>query len=339
MKLHFQTVCRGPNAANRLSRIAISHGLLGSSQNWSTVAVKLGKHPLIEDRLHSLYTLDLRNHGLSPHAPENTNALMATDVEQFAIDHMLQPAPRDGDLGFASGKSVLIGHSMGGLVTMASLYRRWNESALRSVSHSSRTLFDAQDHVAAMDLVPQGKRLLDPAEEGSIAAAVIVDITPNTERPSTFDTVQRDIEAMKRMDLSAIKSTGDGVSMLANLGVESSQMRNFLLTNLQRREDGTFGWKCNLGVLCKDFERMLLSIDPTKCLEHGCDVRKCPIPVLFVFGSKSPYNNVAGRERIHKYFSNVEEVVIEGAGHFVHYEKMNEFVDAVAPFVYEHMGM
>ena len=208
---------------------------------------------------------------------------------------------------------------------------------------------DPQSHVAAMDLVAGGALMYDAHQPGSVAGAIIVDITPNVARPSTFDTVQRDLAAMKAMDLSTLRALGDGVEMLTRLGVESSQMRNFLLTNLTRKPSAAldappqFEWKCNLDVLLRDFDKMLLSIDALHPKFQQATIptplKRCDVPVIFVFGAKSPYNTVSGRGCIHDYFSHVEEVVIEGAGHFVHYEKMNEFVEAVAPFMYEHMGL
>lgn len=53
----------------------------------------------------SVYTLDLRNHGLSPHAPVHTYETMVEDVRAFIEDQSLEPV-------------ILIGHSMGGKVAM-----------------------------------------------------------------------------------------------------------------------------------------------------------------------------------------------------------------------------
>ncbi|CUG06336.1 Hypothetical protein, putative, partial [Bodo saltans] len=148
-------------------------------------------------------------------------------------------------------------------------------------------------------------------------------------------------------------SIQEGTALLEALGVKSSQMRNFLLTNLERitnnssssssstiggqqQQQPTYRWKCNLDVLWKDFDKILL---PRDTFDHSAyssilPPPPCPMPLLFVFGEKSPYyNNRTEREKIHKYFSNAEVVVIPDAGHFVHYEKMDAFVEQVAPFV------
>ncbi|KAL0253786.1 hypothetical protein I308_101162 [Cryptococcus tetragattii IND107] len=89
-----------PEAAGQ--SLVICHGLFGSKQNWRSLAkafaAKLGM---------PVYTLDLRNHGHSPHASPHTYSAMAADIHQFFVSHKL-----------TSGVNLL-GHSMGGKAVMA----------------------------------------------------------------------------------------------------------------------------------------------------------------------------------------------------------------------------
>ncbi|MDR2982512.1 MAG: alpha/beta fold hydrolase [Puniceicoccales bacterium] len=78
--------------------LVILHGLLGSSRNWQTVA-----RDLVDD--FSVYALDLRNHGESPHSSEMNYAALAADVCAW-LD-------REG-----LGAVHLLGHSMGGKTAM-----------------------------------------------------------------------------------------------------------------------------------------------------------------------------------------------------------------------------
>ncbi|TIB50312.1 hypothetical protein E3P80_00472 [Wallemia ichthyophaga] len=81
--------------------IVVCHGLMGSKQNWRTLARNMAT------KTHSsIYTLDLRNHGTSPHATPHDYAHMAADVSQFIESHNLHNV-------------TLLGHSMGGKVVMA----------------------------------------------------------------------------------------------------------------------------------------------------------------------------------------------------------------------------
>lgn len=78
--------------------VIILHGLLGSSDNWQPVARKLAEH-------FQVHTLDLRNHGRSPHAEEFNYDVMCGDLREFMQTHQL---PR----------CHIVGHSMGGKIAM-----------------------------------------------------------------------------------------------------------------------------------------------------------------------------------------------------------------------------
>ena len=91
MKLFFQKMGEG-------SPIVILHGLFGSSDNWLTIGKKLLPN-------YSVYLMDLRNHGKSPHHPQIDFQVMADDIQEFITAQNIAPA-------------VVIGHSMGGKVAM-----------------------------------------------------------------------------------------------------------------------------------------------------------------------------------------------------------------------------
>ena len=78
--------------------LLIVHGLFGSKRNWSAISKALG-------RTYRVITLDLRNHGDSPHAPEMSYEVMADDLATFI---------EAGNMGPVS----LLGHSMGGKASM-----------------------------------------------------------------------------------------------------------------------------------------------------------------------------------------------------------------------------
>jgi esterase len=63
MKLYYQTIGTG-------QPLVILHGLFGSSDNWRAVAKKLATQAQI-------ITVDLRNHGRSPHSSEQTYAYLS----------------------------------------------------------------------------------------------------------------------------------------------------------------------------------------------------------------------------------------------------------------------
>ena len=98
MKLHFQ------NYSTSGEPLFILHGLFGSLSNWNWHSKQFSEH-------FSVYGVDLRNHGESPHDDTLNYDVMAQDVVQLF-----------DDLGVKSAS--VIGHSMGGKVAME-LALRW----------------------------------------------------------------------------------------------------------------------------------------------------------------------------------------------------------------------
>jgi len=78
--------------------LVILHGFLGSSDNWRSMSKRLSSH-------FTVYCLDLRNHGQSPHSDAMDYPIMAADLREFVEAQSLHQA-------------FLLGHSMGGKVAM-----------------------------------------------------------------------------------------------------------------------------------------------------------------------------------------------------------------------------
>jgi esterase len=91
MRLHYQV-------QGQASPLIILHGFLGSLDNWRTASKRLSTS-------YQVYSLDLRNHGESPHSELMSYPIMAEDLREFLDEHNLPEAN-------------LLGHSMGGKVAM-----------------------------------------------------------------------------------------------------------------------------------------------------------------------------------------------------------------------------
>src|SRR5690242_637502 len=113
MQLHFETTGNGPP-------LLVLHGLYGSLENWRSMTRRLSES-------FRVYSIDLRNHGRSPHSSEMTYPAMAADM-----------------LGFMSGEQLesanILGHSMGGKVAMQF-----------ALSHPERV-----DRLIIADMAPKG---------------------------------------------------------------------------------------------------------------------------------------------------------------------------------------
>ncbi|MBX2897485.1 MAG: alpha/beta fold hydrolase [Cyclobacteriaceae bacterium] len=91
MKLHYRK-----SGAGR--PLIILHGLLGSSDNWFSLAKVFAES-------FEVYLVDQRNHGQSPHSAEFNYPVMVEDLHAFIQEHNLH-------------QPVVIGHSMGGKTAM-----------------------------------------------------------------------------------------------------------------------------------------------------------------------------------------------------------------------------
>ena len=78
--------------------LIIMHGLMGSLDNWQTLARQFSAH-------FKVYIVDARNHGKSPHSDDMSYPLMADDLLEFMEQQGIK-------------KAHLIGHSMGGKTVM-----------------------------------------------------------------------------------------------------------------------------------------------------------------------------------------------------------------------------
>lgn len=78
--------------------LVILHGLFGSSDNWLTQARLFAP-------TYKVFTVDLRNHGQSPHSDAFDYSSMTGDLEEFISTHKIS-------------NPVIIGHSMGGKTAM-----------------------------------------------------------------------------------------------------------------------------------------------------------------------------------------------------------------------------
>ncbi len=78
--------------------LIILHGLFGTLENWGSQIKVLAEQ-------YTVYAVDLRNHGRSPHSDEMSYRAMAADIAELMDDHGLQSAH-------------ILGHSMGGKAAM-----------------------------------------------------------------------------------------------------------------------------------------------------------------------------------------------------------------------------
>ncbi|WBQ07456.1 alpha/beta fold hydrolase [Kribbella sp. CA-293567] len=148
---------------------------------------------------------------------------------------------------------------------------------------------------------------------------VVVDAAPVVYPPAFVAYAQ----AMRNADLSTVQRRADVDAQLVD-AVESPGTRAFLLQNLVLDETGA-RWKPNLPVI----EAALPAISGWPDGESGV----YDGPTLFVYGGKSNYVQADFQPTIKRYFPQVQYAEIAEAGHWVHAERLDDFLAAVTPFL------
>ncbi|MEM7371236.1 MAG: alpha/beta fold hydrolase [Bacteroidota bacterium] len=252
MQLHFQSYGQGP-------ALIILHGLFGSLDNWVSHARKLAND-------FSVYTIDQRNHGKSPHADRWDYDVMAEDLAEFMDQQGIMQAH-------------LLGHSMGGKTVM---------------------------------------KLAGSFPE-RIDKLIVVDMAPKAYSPHHTHI----IETLLAVPLSSLSSRKEAELFLADR-IDEWSVRQFLLKGLGRDDQKNFRWKFNLNTISLHYPRILEAVELEEPFEG---------PTLFLSGGKSEYVQVSDWPNIRDHFPFAQFEVLEEAGHWVHAEAPEAFLQTIRHFL------
>jgi pimeloyl-ACP methyl ester carboxylesterase len=128
---------------------------------------------------------------------------------------------------------------------------------------------------------------------------------------------------MRNADLSSVQRRADVDAQLVD-AVSSPGTRAFLLQNLILDDQGA-RWRPNLPVI----EAALPAISAWPEDESG----RYDGPTLFIYGGKSDYVQHNHRATIERYFPQVQFAEIPEAGHWVHAERLDDFLATLTPFL------
>ncbi len=152
------------------------------------------------------------------------------------------------------------------------------------------------------------------------SALIIADIAPFDYEHSFHDLV----EAMKNMDLKKLKSRVEAETELKKMSYDINTIQ-FILQNLIR-VDGNFSWRINLEIIST-------SLTSLSQFPKNLKNKSCHMPSLFLGGSESNYVQSSHNAAIYHHFPAAEITMIDGAGHWLHAEKPNEFLKEVKTFI------
>ena len=153
-----------------------------------------------------------------------------------------------------------------------------------------------------------------------VSHLVVVDIAPKAYAPRW----QAEFAAMRALELASMRSRAEAESALEP-AVPDWAFRKFLLSNIVRRPEGGFAWKVNLPL----HEASLPEIFAHSLAEN----ERYEGPSLFIGGEHSDYVTDEDMTAIKHHFPFADRLTVEGAGHNVHFEKPEAFVQALTAFV------
>jgi esterase len=192
--------------------------------------------------------------------------------------------------------------------------------------------FDYRSMVGDLSEFVDGNQLIDPivighsmggkvamnfaiAHPQKLQKLIVVDIAPKAYDLEHYVI----LDGLKAIPIEKITSRNEAEEALKPF-VPESDVRQFLLKNLQRKPEGGFRWKLNLPVIGKNLRNIGLDLQFLGKFEK---------PTLFIRGARSRYIGEDDTARIRDIFPRAEIKTLD-TGHWVQAEKPQEFVELVS---------
>lgn len=149
---------------------------------------------------------------------------------------------------------------------------------------------------------------------------VVVDISPaRNDAASDFEGL---VAALRSLDLEHLASRTEAEELLTPQ-IPDKSVRQFLLQNLRHKGD-TWFWAANLDLLGDSLH--LIGGWPVIHSEFDG-------PVLWIAGADSPYIRPEHAEPMRELFPMVRQVTVKQAGHWVHADQPEAFVELCEAFI------
>jgi len=152
-----------------------------------------------------------------------------------------------------------------------------------------------------------------------LKGVVVVDISPRAIPPVHLFVLRACLD----LDLASATRRSELDDALSRY-VPQAETRDFLLKNVVRDDEGRFAWRVPLQALIDSY-RIVSDAVPMVAPYEG--------PSLFLAGEASPFQMRRDEDLIRGWFPAARFVTIPSAGHLVHIDQPQAFVEAVRTFL------
>ena len=152
--------------------------------------------------------------------------------------------------------------------------------------------------------------------EEKINKLIVADIAPRRYNTDFFHEL---LQILYKLPLENFEKREE-IDDILSISYKDRGMRLFLLKNLYRNEKKEFSWRFNINVLLEKVNNI-----------QEADFIKgvCMVPTHFIKGGNSNYITTEDELIINRHFSDFSITTIDGAGHWLHAEKPEEFYSEV----------
>lgn len=150
-----------------------------------------------------------------------------------------------------------------------------------------------------------------------IEKLIVVDMGVKAYPPHHTDI----LEGLSKVDLTVVKSRSEVEAILLPY-VPVDGTRQFLMKNLYWKEKTQLAWRMNVPVLEREMEAILAAVPSDEVM----------IQTLFIRGALSRYITDEDIPELEDQFPDSDVITVPNAGHWVHAEAPEAFINAVLEF-------
>jgi pimeloyl-ACP methyl ester carboxylesterase len=129
---------------------------------------------------------------------------------------------------------------------------------------------------------------------------------------------------MYNIDFYGINRREDIDDILAK-SIPENRIRQFLLKNIKRTKDNDYSWSLNIKTIKNELKNILEGLNENQSEISG-------FPVLFIKGGNSDYISKEDKT-IRNIFPFADIEIIPNAGHWLHVEQPDLFLEKITDFI------